>query len=91
MDQQTLQKLSRLRILAGKEGKEMDLVRFVSDRDYAREALTRILSSDKEDVVLLGMEVMDIMGLIPAQPAAAPAAGPKAEEPAPDKYVRSLR
>lgn len=96
MDQQTLQKLSRLRILASKEGKAMDLVKFVSDRAYAMEALTLVLTSEKEDVVLLGMEVMDLLGLIPAQPAMAPAtaaAKPAVKQPesSADKYVRSLR
>lgn len=86
MDQQTLQKLARLRILAAKEGKAFDLVKFVSDRVYAKDTLTAVLASEQEETLLLGMDVMSLFGLMPAQPVAGPEE--KKEE---ERYVRSLR
>jgi hypothetical protein len=99
MDQATLQKIARLRRLAGQQGKHFDVMRFTSEPDYARATLGTMLDTEDEETLVVGMALMGAM--FPASPAAAsapisvPATKPApAEKPAvaPDnKYVGRLR
>ncbi|MBP6763540.1 MAG: hypothetical protein KA141_01010 [Rubrivivax sp.] len=102
MEQSTLIKIARLRTLAARHGKAFDVVRFATDRSFAQDCLTRVLDTDQEDLLLLGLEVMDALGMVRLKPSvvamrttAAPALVPvPAKPPAADRsqqYVGRLR
>ncbi len=107
MDQTTLIKIARLRTLAARKGKAFDVVRFVGDRPYANQVLTDVMDTDEEDVLVLGLQLMQLMGLgagpTPNEAAASPStaraergavAVSKAESAAPGKterYIGRLR
>jgi hypothetical protein len=83
MDQSTLIKIARLRTLAARQGKAFDVVRFVGDSQFANEVLTRVMDTDDEDVIVLGLQLMQALGLGTAAPApAAPPAPPPRTPPA---------
>ncbi len=50
MDQSTLIKIARLRTLAARKGKPFDVMRFVSDKQFAHQVLTDVMDTDDEDV-----------------------------------------
>lgn len=90
MDQAMLQKIARLRRLAGQQGKPFDVMRFASEPDYARATLSTVLDTEDEETLVVGMALMGAM--FPVAPPAAPrspAAPPTA--PSDNKYVGRLR
>jgi hypothetical protein len=103
MDQSTLIKIARLRTLAARQGKAFDVVRFVGDSQFANQVLTQVMDTDDEDLIVLGLQLMQALGLGTAAPAPAPAAvvpPPPARSPtavAPempakaDRYIGRLR
>ena len=103
MEQSTLIKIARLRTLAARHGKAFDVVRFAGDRQFAQSTLQTVLDTDDENLMVLGLELMDALKMVTvdARPAAAaaPAARPataSAPAPAPappvaNKYIGRLR
>lgn len=103
MDQSTLLKIARLRTLAARKGRAFDVARFAGDRAFAEATLHTLVDTDDEDLLVLGLEVMQALGFVKADqappPAAeAPAAGPKPKPAAQDtkdqvasRYVGRLR
>ncbi len=93
MNPELMRQLARLRILAAKENKPFDLVKFAHDLPYAKETLTGLLNTENEELLVLGLAVMNAIGaskLQDAPPAAAPVA-PTAAEKTASKYVGRLR
>jgi hypothetical protein len=97
MEQQTLLKIARLRTHAARSGRAFDVVRLAQDRAFARSTLQQLLGCDDEALNLLGMEVMQALGMVKLDAPAAPEA-PAAAAPAPqsrddraDRYVGRLR
>lgn len=96
MDQATLLKIARLRTTAARHGKAFDVVRFASDRAFARETLSQVMDTDDEQLLLAGLELMDALKMVHADEAAPPPAPPPrvaAPPPAPadSRYVGRLR
>lgn len=100
MEQNTLLKIARLRTLAARKGRAFDVARFAQDRGFAESTLQQLMNADDEDLMVLGLEVMQALGMIrvdqaapPPAPAAAPAAAAPKKAPAePDqRYVGRLR
>lgn len=100
MDQAMLQKIARLRRLAGQQGKPFDVMRFANEPGYARATLTALLDTEDEETLVVGMALMGAM--FPAAPAAPPATAPApVAKPAPpadgkpaggsQRYVGRLR
>ena len=100
MEQSTLIKIARLRTLAARHGKAFDVVRFAGDRQFAQSTLQSVLDTDDENLMVLGLELMDALKMVtldakpapapaprPQPPAAAPAPAPAAE----NKYIGRLR
>jgi DNA-binding phage protein len=93
MDQGTLVKVARLRTMAARQGRAFDVVRFAQDHKFAEQTLHSVLDTDNEALLLLGLEVMQALGMVrvaaPAQPKPVPE---KAPAPALDqRYVGRLR
>lgn len=78
MEQSTLLKIARLRTLSARNGKAFDVVRFATDRQFARDTLTHVLDTDDEQVLMLGLELMDALKMVTldAPPAPPPAPAP---------------
>jgi hypothetical protein len=99
VEQSTLIKIARLRTLAARHGKAFDVVRFAGDRQFAQSTLQTVLDTDDENLMLLGLELMDALKMVtvdarPVQAPAARPAAPPAPAPAPDvgnKYIGRLR
>lgn len=100
MDQSTLIKIARLRTLSARKGKAFDVVRFAGDRAFAQETLARVMDTDDEDILLLGLELMQSLGMVqldappPPRPVAvAPVVKPVPKAPAEpeQRYVGRLR
>ncbi|WP_119156904.1 hypothetical protein [Caldimonas tepidiphila] len=95
MDQASLQKIARLRTLAARQGKNFDVVRFATDREFALQTLTAVMDTTDEELLMAGLELMNSLRMIPEpQPAAPPAAAKPAgapSEPSGGRYVGRLR
>lgn len=101
MEQNTLLKIARLRTLAARKGRAFDVARFAQDRAFAEATLRTLMDTDDEDLLVLGLEVMQGLGLAQADQAAPPpAAAAPAPAPAPkakpkdeiaSRYVGRLR
>jgi hypothetical protein len=104
MEQGTLLKIAQFRTLAARKGKVFDVVRFASDRHFASQTLTQVLTDADEELLMAGLALMDLLGMT-QQPGsrsggssssrhAAPAAVPAAPAPAPaapPPYIGRLR
>ena len=98
MEQSTLIKIARLRTMAARHGKAFDVVRFAGDRQFAQATLQSVLDTDDENLMVLGLELMDALKMVtisqaPAPPPAVPVR-PVAETPPPStaaKYIGRLR
>lgn len=102
MDQSTLIKIARLRTLAARQGKAFDVVRFAGERAFAKQVLANVMDTDDENVLVLGLQLMQALGLMetagPLAPSAASGAAAPAQKvaaprsPKPDQqYVGRLR
>ena len=102
MEQATLIKIARLRTLSARHGKPFDVVRFATDAGFARDTLQQVLDTDQEDLLVLGLDVMNALGMVkvdatvqprPAAPPAPAVATPRlVPKPAPQQqYVGRLR
>lgn len=98
MEQGTLLKIARLRTLSARNGRAFDVVRFATDRQFARETLTQVLDTDDEQVLMLGLELMDALKMVtldaPPVASPAPAATPAAPSPTDTtamRYIGRLR
>jgi hypothetical protein len=99
MEQQTLLKIARLRTHAARSGRAFDVVRFAQDRAFAKATLQQLMDSDDETLIVLGLELMQALGMVkldataepaaPAAAAAAPPAPPKDDRS--DRYIGRLR
>lgn len=69
MDQTTLKLIARFKRTAYKGGLPVDVVRFVSDRNYARWALTQFTATAEEDDLLLALQIMSRLRLTAPIPA----------------------
>jgi hypothetical protein len=92
MKQAVLQKIARLRSLVAKQGRAFDVVRFACENSYARETLVSLLSTDDEQILLLGLDLLQELGLVEvAQPPASAAKDPvRGTQPA-RHYIGTLR
>jgi hypothetical protein len=102
MEQATLIKIARLRTLSARHGKPFDVVRFATDAVFARDTLQQVLDTDQEDLLVLGLDVMNALGMVkvdatvqprPAATAAPAVAGAAAgaQAGAQQQYVGRLR
>lgn len=99
MEQSTLLKIARLRTLSARNGKAFDVVRFATDRQFARDTLTTVLDTDDEQVLMLGLELMDALKMVTLDASPVPVAAPlPATPPAPSptdttamRYIGRLR
>lgn len=105
MEQSTLLKIARLRTLAARKGRAFDVARFATDRTFAEATLHALMDTEDEDLLVLGLEVMQALGFVkadqatpPAEPAPAPTPKPKDEKDAKgakseiaSRYVGRLR
>ncbi len=96
MEQSTLIKIARLRTLAARHGKAFDVVRFAGDRQFAHSTLQSVLDTDDENLMVLGLELMDALKMVTVDARPAPAAtplppAPVRPPPAENKYVGRLR
>ncbi|MFO1327691.1 MAG: hypothetical protein U1F56_10070 [Rubrivivax sp.] len=98
MEQSTLIKIARLRTMAARHGKAFDVVRFAGDRQFAQATLQSVLDTDDENLMVLGLELMDALKMVTlsqSPPAPAAPARPVAEvAPTPStaaKYIGRLR
>jgi hypothetical protein len=64
MEQATLIKIARLRSMAARQGKAFDVVRFVADRQFAQATLQSVLDTDDENLMVLGLELMDALKMV---------------------------
>lgn len=76
MEQSTLLKIARLRTLAARKGRAFDVARFATDRAFAEATLHTLMDTDDEDLLVLGLEVMQSLGFVKADQAPPPAAAP---------------
>jgi hypothetical protein len=97
MEQQTLLKIARLRTHAARSGRAFDVVRFAQDRAFAKSTLQQLMDCDDEALIVLGLEVMQSLGMVkldppatPEPPAAAAPASPSKDDRA-DRYIGRLR
>lgn len=90
MDHTTLLKIARVRTLAARHGKAFDVVRFASDRSFAKQTLSQVMDTDDEGLLVAGLELMAAMKMVSSteSPAPAPAARPPAEAPASGSHGR---
>ncbi len=63
MDQTTLKLIARFKRNAYRLGIALDVVRFVSDRNYARWALTQFTATAGEDDLVLALQIMNRLRL----------------------------
>ncbi len=96
MEQSTLIKIARLRTLAARKGRAFDVARFAQDRGFAQATLQALMDTDDEDLLLLGLELMQALGMVGADQTAATAPAPPAPPPKPKpeidtRYVGRLR
>jgi hypothetical protein len=94
MDQSTLVKVARLRTMAARQGHAFDVVRFAQDRAFAEQTLHRMLDTDNEALLLLGLEVMQALGMVRIAAAETKPQPEKAPAPAralDQRYVGRLR
>lgn len=101
MDQATLQKIARLRTLSARQGKSFDVVQFATDHEFAKKTLIQVMDTSDEELLLVGLEVMNALQMIPAAksapavPAAAKTASVSDEKPTnstiEQRYVGRLR
>ena len=94
MDQGTLVKVARLRTMAARQGRAFDVVRFAQDRAFAEQTLHSVLDTDNEALLVLGLEVMQALGMVrvaaaPAKPVPEKASAPAAARD--QRYVGRLR
>jgi hypothetical protein len=69
---QLLNMLMDLRVLAKKDGRTFKMMQVLEDPGYAKETIGKLMDSDNESVVKTALEVMKMMDLVslPAEPAA---------------------
>jgi hypothetical protein len=63
MNPATLQLLAKFRKLSGRQGKPFDVMRFAADAAYARECLALALDTEDEELLLVGLQLQQAMGL----------------------------
>ncbi|MCB4366278.1 hypothetical protein KIH07_21290 [Hydrogenophaga taeniospiralis] len=97
MNPATLQLLAKFRKLSGRQGKPFDVMQFVTDAAYARQCLALTLDTEDEELLLVGLQLQQAMGLntpTATPPAPANASPPPAEEPpasSRNNYIGRLR
>ena len=98
MEQSTLIKIARLRTMAARHGKAFDVVRFAGDRQFAQATLQSVLDTDDENLMVLGLELMNALKMVTVDSrpvaAAVPVPRPAPVPPAPaeaGKYIGRLR
>ena len=64
MDQNTIAKLTRLRILRSKQGMPFNLTEFVSDKDMARVILHDCMSSEDEETITIALNLTRSLGMM---------------------------
>ena len=64
MDQTTIAKLTRLRILRSKQGLPFNLREFVTDKDMARVILHECLSSQDEETISIALNLTRSLGML---------------------------
>jgi len=65
MDNTTMQKMARFKILARRLGGfNVDIFKLAQDDTYARELLMRAQDVDNETLILLALELSDALGLL---------------------------
>lgn len=86
-DNATLGMLTKLKILARKEGVNIDLIKMSEDNSYAALTLKNLSNSDDLDLVQVVITLMNQFGMIKAPPAEA-----KVEEKTESgRYIGRLR
>lgn len=100
MNPATLQLLAKFRKLSGRQGRPFDVMRFVEEAAYARECLALALNTEDEELLLVGLQLQQAMGLSkptapppPTANASRPPPPPAAEPPATpnNTYIGRLR
>lgn len=99
MNPATLQLLAKFRKLSGRQGRPFDVMRFVEDAAYARECLALTLNTEDEELLLVGLQLQQAMGLsrptatAPPTATASPPPPPATEPPATphNNYIGRLR
>lgn len=72
MDNEALKLIARLKINAARLGLAIDVVRFASDRPYARAVLSKFSDASDEEGVVLALQIMNKLRLSPPAPAPTP-------------------
>mgnify|MGYP001062636038 FL=1 len=87
LDAATLALLAKVKMLAKKNGINIDLVRMSNEKSYAETTLKELSNADDPELVLIVIELMNQLGLIgvPSQEAK-----PEPQKEA-GRYVGSLR
>jgi hypothetical protein len=81
MEQATLLKMARLRTLAARQGKPFDVIRFASEREFAKATLKFLLEHGDEELRTAGRAVMQALDLAPKSRRAAASRGPADASP----------
>ncbi|HEY0666495.1 MAG TPA: hypothetical protein VGD24_10550 [Gallionella sp.] len=68
LDTATLALLTKLKVLAKKEGTNIDLVKMSGDKGYAELTLSELSNSDDQELVLIVIQLMNQFGMIKAPP-----------------------
>jgi hypothetical protein len=68
MDNETLRLIARVKITAARAGLPVDVVRFASDRPYAKAVLQKVADAVEEDDVLLVLQLMEKLQMIAPVP-----------------------
>lgn len=87
LDSATLALLTKLKVLAKKEGTNIDLVKMSGDKSYAELTLSELSNSDDSELVLIVIQLMNQFGMIKAPPAKAK----DDDKDAGSQYVGALR
>lgn len=96
MEQATLLQIARLRTMSAKKSKAFDVVRFASDREFAKTTLKDLCETDDEELIVAALQMMDRLRMITAansttKPSDAALKPLPAKAPETAKYVGRLR
>lgn len=89
MDAKLYKLAAQFKIKCKKSGFDFEIVRFIDDREYARQILSNLDGLEDEETMLLGLVLRDELGFTPAAPEA-PAPKP-APAPEPDPLMGKYR